>query len=171
MLNENRMCELADMKERLISCMKSELAKGLEQVDASEAGEVIDMIKDIAQCEKNCWEAEYYRTVVEAMEEDDDEDDEYEMRMGYRKPSKSHRFEGSKYRHRPYTDQMPYIDAYLNDPQFRENMRMGYDLHHKTDSERITDMMANIREIWKRAEPELKTRMKTDFNALIGEMK
>lgn len=168
-MDENRMCELAEMKERLISCIKMELAKGIDNVDTSEAGEVIDMIKDIAQCEKYCREAEYYRTVVEAMEYDDEP--EYEARMGYKKTPKGRRFKEANYHHRPYSDQMPYIDAYLNDPQFRENMRMGYDLYHKTDAERITDMMTNIREIWKRTDPELKTRMKTDFNVLIGEMK
>lgn len=168
MLNENRMCELADMKERLISCVKMELAKGLENVDTAEAGQVVDMIKDIAQCEKYCWEAEYYRTVVEAMEEEEDDESE---RMGYTRRPKA-RYDANKYA-RPYKDQMPYIDGYLNDSNFRENMRMGYDHHdlHKTDSERITDMMANIREIWRRADPQLKERMKTDFNALIGEMK
>lgn len=56
-MNENRMCDLAEMKERLISCVKSELEKGVENVNAAELGEVVDMIKDIAQCEKYCWEA------------------------------------------------------------------------------------------------------------------
>lgn len=71
-MNENRMCDLAEMKERLISCVKYELEKGIENVNTVELGEVVDMIKDLAQCEKYCWEAEYYQTVVEAMEDDDE---------------------------------------------------------------------------------------------------
>lgn len=87
--NENRMCDLAEMKERLISCVKSELEKGVENVNAVELGEVVDMIKDLAQCEKYCWEAEYYRTVVEAME--DEEEPEYESRMGYTRTGRTSR--------------------------------------------------------------------------------
>lgn len=162
-MNENRMCELAEMKEKLISCMQAEISKGVENVDTKEAGEVIDIIKDIAQCEKYCWEAEYYKEIVEAMEDDEDET-EYQNRSGYYRPKKS-----SKYA-RPYRDHKPYIDAYFNDPNFRENMRMGYD-HSRTDSEKITDMMNHIREIWRRADPELKVKMRTDFDSLLGEMK
>lgn len=168
-MNENRMCDLAEMKERLISCVKSELEKGVENVNAIELGEVVDMIKDLAQCEKYCWEAEYYQTVVEAME--DDEEPEYESRMGYTRTGRTSRMrkKGDVRFSRPYRDQEPYIDAYFDDPEFRSNMRMGYD-HHKTDAEKITDTMTTIRDIWKHADPELKQRMKTDFSNLLGEM-
>lgn len=163
MMNESRMCELAEMKEQLISCLKAAMAQGIDKLDTSEAGEVVDMIKDIAQCEKYCWEAEYYCAVVDAMEDDD----EYDEPAGYSRPRRPNKV---RYRKHPYHDQQAYIDGYLNDPAFRENMRMGYD-HPRTDAERIADTMATIREIWKRADPELKTKMKNDINALVGEMK
>lgn len=39
-----------------------------ETVDTHEMGEVMDMIKDIAEIERNHYEACYYKSVVEAME-------------------------------------------------------------------------------------------------------
>ena len=43
-----------DMIETLTECAKHEFDKGVENIDTKEMGEVIDMIKDLA-------EAEYYR--------------------------------------------------------------------------------------------------------------
>ncbi len=38
--------------------------KGADRLD----GDMVDMVKDLACAEKDCWEAEYYRNVVEAMD-------------------------------------------------------------------------------------------------------
>lgn len=38
-------------------------------VNAKEAGEVADIIKDMSETEKNLYEANYYKLVSEAMEE------------------------------------------------------------------------------------------------------
>lgn len=46
-------------------------------VQSCELGQVVDMIKDLSQVEKDCMEAEYYSTVVEAM------GGELEGRSGY----------------------------------------------------------------------------------------
>lgn len=42
--------------------------KGPERMNIQEAGMLSDQIKDLAEAEKACWEAEYYRSVTEAME-------------------------------------------------------------------------------------------------------
>lgn len=42
--------------------------KGPERMNVQEAGMLSDQIKDLAEAEKACWEAEYYRSVTEAME-------------------------------------------------------------------------------------------------------
>lgn len=55
------MHELKYMKTQLMDCVKGQLSH-LETVDAKELGEVVDMIKDIA-------ETEYYCSIVKAMEE------------------------------------------------------------------------------------------------------
>lgn len=38
--------------------------KGADRID----GDLADVVKDLAEAEKCCWEAEYYRAVTEAME-------------------------------------------------------------------------------------------------------
>lgn len=57
-----------ELKEKLLECFKAEIsAKGIECVDTEEAGKVVDMIKDLAETEKECMEALYYSKVTEAM--------------------------------------------------------------------------------------------------------
>lgn len=43
----------------------------LNRVDVKEMGEFVDMVKDLAESEKNCWKATYYRSLVQAMETHD----------------------------------------------------------------------------------------------------
>lgn len=78
-----------------ISCIKTDLVdglryelmmNGLKGVDTCEAGQIVDMIKDLAQTEKDCAEACYYREVIGAMREHGFEGEfeiEAEGRMGY----------------------------------------------------------------------------------------
>lgn len=117
---EDKMKELLKIKDKMIDAVVMEFAKGTEAVDVDETGKVVDMIYDISKAEKNCYEAEYYKTVIEAMKEGDEEEERY----GY-----------TRYPHKRFTpwfkplvDQEPYIDAYLDDPEFGENMRMGYSM-------------------------------------------
>ena len=122
---ESKMEELSMLKKDLMSCLKTEFAKGIHMMDTKEAGEVVDMIKDLAETEKLCYEAEYYKTVIEAMEEKDEESEKY----GYRRSRNSMgRFtlSGGRKGYRPYIDQMPYVEGYLDDPDFEESMRTGY---------------------------------------------
>lgn len=51
-----------DMMEKLTECTKMEFEKGIENVDTKEMGEVVDIIKDLA-------EAEYYAKISKAMDE------------------------------------------------------------------------------------------------------
>ena len=73
-----------EILEKLVGCAKSELdKKGIDEIDTEEMGKVTDIIKDLA-------EAQYYRTLVVAMEEseygeDYNEDGPIEgERRGYR---------------------------------------------------------------------------------------
>lgn len=63
--------DIVEIKHDLVEAVKAEMAQGIEQVDTEEMGEVIDMIKDLAQAEKSCMEAAYYELVCEAMQGDD----------------------------------------------------------------------------------------------------
>lgn len=72
-----------NMIEKLTKCAEMEFEKGVENVDTKEMGDVIDIIKDLA-------EAMYYRTLVVAMEDNEygEDYDEYgpmeDGRRGYR---------------------------------------------------------------------------------------
>ena len=58
------MKRLEQMKESLISCVQGQISGNLQQVDAKELGEAIDMIKDLE-------EAIYYCTITKAMNEEE----------------------------------------------------------------------------------------------------
>lgn len=54
--------QLKHIKQSLVGCVQAQISKGLDNVNAEELGEVIDMIKDLE-------EAMYYCSVIEAMKE------------------------------------------------------------------------------------------------------
>lgn len=60
------MDRLKHMKESLFNRIDAEIARGLDSVDTKELGEAIDMVKDLS-------EAMYYCSIVEAMEEREEE--------------------------------------------------------------------------------------------------
>lgn len=63
-----------DMKEILTEWAKEELCKGKQCVCTKEMGEVIDMIKDLAEAEKCCYEAKQFKYIVKAMEEEQEKE-------------------------------------------------------------------------------------------------
>ena len=150
--------EICEMKEKLIEGLKSEInSKGISQIDTMEVGQVVDMIKDLAEAEKCCMEACYYKTIIKAMEEDDDDGED---RRGYN----NRRYESGRYApkgrgrvmgYRPYFDKEPYLAGYLNDPDFddimRGNVRMGYpnDMEpFRMDNRRTSDNKRGYDDDW-----------------------
>ena len=121
---------LHEIIEKLVSCTKAELdKKGIEEVDTKELGEVADIIKDLS-------EAQYYRTLVVAMETADfgwDYDEEgplEEGRRGYRgqprsKSSGRYMSRGDG-RRRGYEDKMPMYDEWMRDMDRYDHGRMYY---------------------------------------------
>lgn len=70
------------IKDKTLSFMERELTKyGNDRMDVKQMGELADIVKDLAEAEKSCWEAEYYRTVSEAME------GSQSMATGYQQPT------------------------------------------------------------------------------------
>lgn len=127
---ESKMREISDTKERLMSEVHSKVAQGLKSCDVKEAGEIVDMIKDLAEAEEKCWKSCYYKTVIKAMEEVGDE--YWDEGMGYtpHRSASTGRFtsRGGRGRmgYRPVPEEEDYIHGYLNDPdEFRRRM-MGY---------------------------------------------
>ena len=112
------MYRIHDMLEDVSEAATTELSKGIESVNTKEFGEVVDMIKDLSEAEKNKMQACYYKSIIEAMEKSEYEKDydwagPDEDRMGYRNMGMSRR--------RGYEER-------IHDPRFDEyrSGRMGY---------------------------------------------
>lgn len=125
---------LSELKHEYLRMIKEETAKGCLNINTTEMGEVVDIVKDFAETERNCLEAMYYKTVTEAMEAKDYDPMEPAERLGYNNYHYNNgRFAmkntGHSVGYRPYLDQEPYVDEYLNNPNFKENMRMGYPMN------------------------------------------
>lgn len=72
------------MCEKLMDAVNHELDKGIENIDTKELGEAIDMIKDLYEAKEKLVKSCYYKSVIEAMEEHDFEDEEEIMDEGRR---------------------------------------------------------------------------------------
>lgn len=126
------------MCETLEDAAKHELSKGIENVDAKELGEVVDMIKDLYEAKEKIVKACYYKGVLEAMEEHDFEDEdeiEDEGRRGYRGQPRSKtsgrfmsRRDGRRSNgRRGYENMMMYDDMdYEEMERMRDMDRMSY---------------------------------------------
>lgn len=161
-------CEVFDT---MLSCFKSEISNGLMNVDAKEAGEVADIIKDMSETEKNLREANYYKLVSEAMEDKKNTPMMPEGRMGYN------------------WNEKPYIDGYLHDPEF--DKKMGYvdgvtpgwgsnymdakkhytETHSSADRDKLMkETISTVKEMWGEADPAQRAKMKTDLSALVNSL-
>jgi len=68
-------------KDRVLAYMEMRLAQyGNARMNTDEMGMLADIVKDLAEAEKFCWETQYYRTVTEAMEDNDNSSDYAVMR-------------------------------------------------------------------------------------------
>ena len=112
--------EIKELKEQLMDCLKSEMtSKGVGCVDTEEAGEVVDMIKDLSETEKYCMEALYFQKVVEAMTSY--EEPRYGESMGYN----TNRRANGQYAPRGTGNQtMGYMPIWYNNPM--DEMPYGY---------------------------------------------
>ena len=75
--------EFCELKDDLVRAAKEEISKGVQHVDTKEMGEVVDMIKDLAEAEEKCWKACYYKAIVKSMHEEEEEMKRSGGRMGY----------------------------------------------------------------------------------------
>lgn len=61
--------KISEDKNKILEYMGKTIDKyGPDKMNVEEVGKLADAIKDMAEAEKACWEAEYYRSVTEAME-------------------------------------------------------------------------------------------------------
>lgn len=91
--------QLKKIMEKLESCIVSELERGIEKVDTKELGEAIDMLKDISK-------AMYNMSVIEAMEEYSEDEEDGKMYYGGRGRRRASRDSRGRYMSRRGYDEM-----------------------------------------------------------------
>lgn len=69
--------KVCGIKDKALCLVETQMNGNLENVDAKELGEVMDIAKDGAELMMYCAQAEYYHKVVEAMEEGSSEEKSY----------------------------------------------------------------------------------------------
>lgn len=129
---------IKEIKDQLLEQVDAEIKErgGVERVDP----DTIDMIKDLAEAEKACWEAEYYRSVTEAMDNN----------SGYQTNGMSYGRNGYKNR-RGWQNQ--YGSGY---------MRSGYNTMGHDES------IEGIRNIMMTANPDEKERLKAELRNMMN---
>lgn len=159
--------KICKMKDELCDYASQQMERGLDNVDTREMGMVVDMIKDLAEAEKACLEAEYYDTVIDAMDSGSDRygytgqggsgDGRSGNRSGYRDPYMMEEDgEGGR---------MGYRNQYGNFPANPKNRRRR--MRRSGYSE---ESIENIRQMMEDADPERKRQLKRDLEELMQEM-
>ena len=167
------MKRLEQMKECLIGCVQNQINGHLDQVDAKELGEAIDMIKDLE-------EAIYYATITKAMKEEDEEEKKSQHHQPmYYSPYKEHMQNGNT---RNYS-RVPIGEEYARDyregssPMYRrmymESKEMGQDnAKNMQDLENYMHELSNdIMEMIGQASAEEKQMLRQKITALATKIK
>lgn len=164
------MHRIKKMKEKLIEEAQNRM-QNMDGGSIEQMSQIVDMIKDLSEAEKACLEAEYYDTVIEAM---DGESDRYGYpgqggsgggrggsgggsRSGYRDPyMMDEDGEGGR---------MGYRNQYGNFPANPKNRRRR--MRRSGYSE---ESIENLRQMMEEADPERKRQLKQDLEELMREM-
>lgn len=123
--------------------------RGMERADVNELGKLADIVKDMAEAEKSCWEAEYYRSVTEAMGEGTMG---YEDGMGYARGGRGYR-RGYEQGDMGYNASRDSMGRYA---------RRGY----RQDGYGHDDMMQEVRQMMEAAEPQERERLKMQLRKM-----
>lgn len=106
--------DICELRKRFVTIVKQQLEHGVSSVDAKEMGEVIDMVKDLAEAEKYGSEACYYDSIVKAMKESEKDKEKYGfVRMKKMMPD-------------PIYPDMADDERYRTPDPLVRSMRMGY---------------------------------------------
>lgn len=158
-----------------IASLKDDLLMQAEQ-DMHENGSVdhmmIDDIKDLAEAEKSCWEAEYYRSVTEAME---DGKMGYDGGMGYRGNRGGMGYgqgqggsnQGRGYRRGYERESRRGYRGQSRDSMGRYTSRRGY---RRMENYGHDDMMQEIRQMMETADPQEREQLKMQLRQMMTEM-
>lgn len=60
--------KIKELKDQLLNGLEQKInERGIDRADMKEIGEITDAVKDLAEAEKACWEAEYYMSIAQSM--------------------------------------------------------------------------------------------------------
>lgn len=162
------MKRLESMKEQLISCVEGQIAN-LQDVDAHELGEAIDMIKDLE-------EAMYYCSIVKAMEEKGEEENASRMYYSERYPWYFDREIKRDRKEREYpTEMRDYREG--SSPIQRKYYMESKELHHDKTMQMhelekyMQELSKDITEMIQDASPEETTLLKQKLATLVEKIK
>lgn len=126
MMKKPDLGDICEVEKALTCALKTVVSQGIfsKEVDYKELGELVDMVKDMAETKKDCWKAYYYMTAALGMEGGYDEEEEP---MGYNANRySSGRFAPAGKGHRSSGYMMPKEDR-LEHEFWMDGMRpMGY---------------------------------------------
>lgn len=137
--------------------------KGADRMNVQEVGMLADVVKDLAEAEKACWEAEYYMSVTEAMQ---DGSMGYEDAMGYARGYRrgySQGQGGSQGYRRGYEQGQGYRGQ-PRDSQGQFTSRSGY---RRMDGYGHDDMMQEVRQLMETADPQERERLKMQLRQMV----
>ena len=163
------------IKEHLMNCVERQMSGNLENVDAEELGEVVDMIKDIS-------ETAYYCSIVDAMEKRDKEN---ENTMRYTYPPVM--YDGEEMRTKKMYSPMRYTSSTYpseirdyregRSPMMRRTYMESKEMHHDKNvqmqelEDYMKELTEDIMEMINDATPEEKSILSQKLNILAGKIK
>lgn len=134
--------KLYQIKQHLVDFTHRKVTEGkLESINSKELGELIDMVKDLAQAEESCAEARYYNSVADAMGAE---------KSGY---SMGYNPQGNN----QYT--MGYTPSNSNGSNTNQ-YSMGYN----------SDLVSSIKSTMRSANPMLREQLKRDVEKALQEI-
>ncbi len=133
--------EIKKTKDKVLRRLEQVIdEKGPERMNVQEVGMLADVVKDLAEAEKSCWEAEYYMSVTDAM---------HDGSMGY--------------------DGMGYSDGSRNRQGYRGQPRDStgrYRSGYRQERYGHDDALHELRQIMDAADPQERERLKSQLRQM-----
>ena len=140
--------KIYDIKNKALQRMEQAIAeRGVDRMDVKEMGELADIVKDLAEAEKSCMEADYYNAVTEAM---DGSSGYMPEGMGYDAQGGSQGRSGG--------GRSGYRDSMGRYARGRRGYQYGYD----------HDPLQDVRQAMSTAAPEERERMQRELRQMLG---
>lgn len=142
-------------KEKVLERMEKAIGpNGVERMDVAEMEKLADIVKDLSEAEKECWEAQYYMSVTHAMNSGSGYTTDTYGSQGYMPEPMGYDMVRTTYGRSGYRDSM---GRYATRPSNMgyDGMRYGYD-------------MQGLREAMSTASPEEREKMMREMRTMLG---